>query len=284
MDVQRVYTQTFGAVGALIEKEGRVLLVRENQPGYPDDKKWSHPAGWIDAGENPVDGVKREVREETGFEFEPTCLIGVYSLVRNDLVAFWGTAPHPIKIIFGGKVANYSEKNLLGDTSETKWFLPEEIYGMDSNTLREADIKQIVKDYFSGKRYPLEIITHTVMEDAQSEKFVFRGKVIRGKGRGKALGFPTANLDVPGIKLAHGVYLAEAKVSGQKYQGLIFFGPKETFGEPPSLEIFIKGLTVDIYGQTVAVRIIKKIRDVKKFDNPLELRKQIERDARENLS
>ena len=168
--MERVCTQTYGVVGAIVEKDGKILLVRENQPGDPDDKKWNHPAGWIDAGENPVEGVKREVKEETGFEFEPTCLIGIYSLVRNDLAAFWGASPHPIKIIFGGKIANYSEKNLLGDTSETKWFLPAEIYEMDSNTLRETDIKQIVKDCFSGKHYPLEIISHSVMPAVQQNK------------------------------------------------------------------------------------------------------------------
>jgi|GEM_PF-416754 len=283
--MQRVFTQTFGVVGAIIEKEGRVLLVRENQPGNPDDKKWNHPAGWIDAGENPIDGVKREVKEETGFEFEPTRLIGVYSLVRKDLACFWGAAPHPIKIIFSGKIGNYSEDNLLGDTSEAKWFLPEEIYGMDQAVLREADIKRIVRDYFSGKSYPLDIVTHTVIDNYPPMKEIeFSAKVIKGAGRGKTLGFPTANLDAKNINLDHGVYLAEIGVTGRKYDGLLFFGPKQTFGEPLSLEVFIKGLEKDIYGETAAVRVMKKIRDVKKFDNPQDLQKQIERDIKDNLS
>lgn len=122
------------------------------------------------------------------------------------------------------------------------------------------------------------------MDDKQFREFFFRGKVIEGKGRGKELGFPTANLDAAGIKLDHGVYSAQVEVLGKKYQGLLFFGPKKTFGEPVTLEIFIKGLASDIYGETVAVRIIKKIRDVQKFDDSQDLRKQIERDARENLS
>jgi ADP-ribose pyrophosphatase len=59
---ERVFTQTFAVAAAIIEKEGKVMLVRENLPGNPDDGKWSHPAGWIDAGEHPVEAVKREAK------------------------------------------------------------------------------------------------------------------------------------------------------------------------------------------------------------------------------
>ncbi|MCU0652700.1 MAG: NUDIX domain-containing protein [Candidatus Pacebacteria bacterium] len=161
--MQRCFTQTFGVVGAIIEKEGKIFLVRENQPGDPDDKKWSHPAGWLDVGENPVEGVKREVREETGYEFTPEALLGVYSLVRQDLAEFRGSPAHPIKMIFTGKLGKYSPANLEGDTLGGEWFTPEEIYAMGQGELRESDIKQMVKDYFSGKRYSLEVITHTII-------------------------------------------------------------------------------------------------------------------------
>lgn len=112
----------------------------------------------------------------------------------------------------------------------------------------------------------------------------FRAKVVRGAGRGKGMGFPTANLDATIVDLGHGVYLVEVEVSDKEHKGLLFFGPKQAFGEPVSLEIFIKDFANDIYGETVAVRVIKKIRDIKKFDNPRELQKQIERDVAENLS
>jgi hypothetical protein len=46
----------------------------------------------------------------------------------------------------------------LGDTRGTQWFAPEEIYAMGAETLRDMDIKKMVEDYLSGKRYPLEII------------------------------------------------------------------------------------------------------------------------------
>ena len=67
----RVFTQTFGVVGGLLERDGKIFLVREAQRKGPDNGKWNHPAGWIDVGENPVEAVKREVLEESGFSFSP---------------------------------------------------------------------------------------------------------------------------------------------------------------------------------------------------------------------
>lgn len=114
-------------------------------------------------------------------------------------------------------------------------------------------------------------------------KLAFKAKVISGAGRGKLLGFPTANLDATGIDMAHGVYKVNVKIQDQLYSGLLFFGFKETFNEKPSLEVLIKGLDHDIYGQPAAVEVKQKIRDIKKFASPQDLQKQIETDIKENL-
>jgi len=114
-------------------------------------------------------------------------------------------------------------------------------------------------------------------------KLVFSARVIPGKGRGKTLGFPTANLNAQGIDLGHGVYLVELQIEEKLYTGLMHFGFKETFQEEPSLEILIKGLARDIYGQEVAVRVVRKIRDIKRFVSVPDLQKQIETDVKENL-
>lgn len=159
---QRVFSQTFGVVGAILEKDGKILLIKEADKGF-DQGKWSHPAGWIDVGENPIEAAKREVKEESGYDFEPTALLGIYSLVRKDRTDRLPEVPHAIKLLF---VGNISEKQsaLAEDSAETKWFTPKEIYAMDVKTLRDVDIKQAVKDYFAGKRYPLDILRHTISE------------------------------------------------------------------------------------------------------------------------
>ena len=160
--MERVFTQTFGVVGGLLERNGKILLVREGQRKGPDNGKWSHPAGWIDVGENPIEAAKREVLEESGFSFTPKYLLGIYSLVRRDVEKEFDATPHGIKIIFIGDISETQSGTLEDGVTETRWFSPEEIYAMNNATLRDVDIKQMVRDYFSGKKFSLDGIVHTV--------------------------------------------------------------------------------------------------------------------------
>ncbi len=163
MGASRVYTQTFGVVGAIIERDGKFLLVQENQPGHPDNGKWNQPAGWIDVGEDPLVAVSREVQEETGYEFTPTYLLSVSSLVKKQHPRPDDTS-HCIKLLFVGTISKEPVRKLEEDISEIRWFAPDEIEAMDKKTLRDLDIKRLVKNYLAGVRYPLEILHHTVAE------------------------------------------------------------------------------------------------------------------------
>ena len=95
---------------------------------------------------------------------------------------------------------------------------------------------------------------------------------------GKRLGFPTANLDKKNLDIKHGVYLVDVEISGKAHKGLLHFGLKKTFHENISLELHIKNFNFDIYGKDVKIKIIKKIREVKKFDSAEDLKKQIRKD------
>ena len=159
----RVYTQAFPFVGAVIQKDGKFLLVQEYAKGNlkTDDRKWSQPGGWPKGGEHPIDAVRREVKEETGLDFEPTALVGIYSLVRNDLTESHGATPHAYKFIFRGTIKG----NESIDPEEIRalgWFTPDEIYTLERATLRHIDVKQEVRDFLTGRSFPLEIIRHTV--------------------------------------------------------------------------------------------------------------------------
>lgn len=106
-------------------------------------------------------------------------------------------------------------------------------------------------------------------------------EVIKGKGRGKKLGFPTANLDVSQIRklnLDFGVYICEVKFRSKSYYGLFHYGQKKTFKEGISVEIYILDFKGDLYGEKITVKIGKKIRGIKNFKNSEELKQQIQKD------
>ena len=106
----------------------------------------------------------------------------------------------------------------------------------------------------------------------------FKAKVIAGKGRGRKLGFPTANLDKTNLNIDCGVYSAKIKSNGKWYRALFHFGQRKTFNEGISLELYIKDFNFDIYHQEIEVKIVKKIREVRKFKGAEELKKQIKKD------
>ena len=71
---------------------------------------------------------------------------------------------HPIKIVFTGIISQERKEDLADDVSEIEWFATEEIDKMDEKTLRDLDIKKIIKNYLKGKIYPLDIISHTMVK------------------------------------------------------------------------------------------------------------------------
>lgn len=164
--MQRHYTQTFGVVAALIEHDGQYLLMREDQHGRPEDGQWNHPAGWIEVGEDPHEAVKREVKEETGYDFTPTAVLGIYSLVKYEIADAVGHPPHPIKIVYTGDISDEQTAELQTDSREIAWFTPQEVEEMPLDTLRDGDIPQMISDHRDGIAYPLSVVRHATTGSA----------------------------------------------------------------------------------------------------------------------
>ncbi len=110
------------------------------------------------------------------------------------------------------------------------------------------------------------------------------GKVIHGHGRGsRRLGFPTANLKVEGTLIPKpGIYAVWAVLEGRKYAGVANLGWNPTFHDQKfSIEVHILNFDKDIYGETISVEFVERLRDEVPFAGPEELIAQIKRDVAE---
>lgn len=112
--------------------------------------------------------------------------------------------------------------------------------------------------------------------------YSFRGPIVHGLGRGRDLGFPTANIRAPaGMKLLpkSGIYAVRASLRTEIREGLLHLGPRPTFvGSPPSIEVYLLDFDRDIYGQDVKVDFLARLRDVEPFATAAELIAQMQRD------
>lgn len=106
------------------------------------------------------------------------------------------------------------------------------------------------------------------------------GKVRKGKGRGKRLGFKTANFLLR-RKIAEGVYISKTKIEGKELPSLSFVGPAKTFGETkPQVETYILDFDRLIVGSWISVKLLKKIRGNKKFSSKQELIQKMKEDEK----
>jgi riboflavin kinase/FMN adenylyltransferase len=110
--------------------------------------------------------------------------------------------------------------------------------------------------------------------------YAITGVVVRGDGRGRTLGFPTANI-APKHEIipAYGVYAVRLFVRERFYTGIANIGVRPTFGkETLSIEAYLFDFDEDLYGEEISVYFLEKIRDEKKFSCIEDLVGQIRQD------
>ena len=114
-------------------------------------------------------------------------------------------------------------------------------------------------------------------------QFILTGKVIGGLGRGKSLGFPTANILIDNYKIkpGNGVYYISSLLEGQITNGMMNVGVNPTFKDKGhSIEIHFFDFNQNLYDKEISIRVIKKIREEKKFDSADELTTQLQLDKK----
>ncbi len=112
--------------------------------------------------------------------------------------------------------------------------------------------------------------------------FSVRSRVVAGEGRGRGLGFPTANLRLPPEKLlpAEGVYAARVLWREREWPAVVNLGRRPTFGAgQTALEVHLLDFGADLYGAQLEIAFVHFLRPERSFASPAELVLQIRRDV-----
>ncbi len=125
-------------------------------------------------------------------------------------------------------------------------------------------------------------------ERALGRPYGVTGTVGRGAGRGRTIGVPTINLVPPGPRKLlppDGVYACTVSWRGGIHGAMANLGGRPTFGEAGrALEAHLFGVDADLYGQTVTVDFVRRLRDVRRFASAEELVAQLARDREDALA
>ncbi len=138
-------------VAAVIEEDDKFLLVEENIDG---NLVFNQPAGHLEKGETIIDAVKREVLEETAFEFLPKSLIGIYLYpnANNKNITYLRFC------FYGFNTKKYRERNLDNGIIRVVWMSKKEIE--KNNRMRSPMVLRCINDYLKGNSYPLALLNY----------------------------------------------------------------------------------------------------------------------------
>lgn len=140
-------------VAAVIERDGRFLLVEEHTP---EGLRLNNPAGHLEPGESPEQGVIREALEETARTFVPDCLLGLY-LSRFQRTATGEDVTY-LRIAYGGTAGETDSTRSLDDGIErTVWMTLDEVRA-SRDRHRSGLVLRCIEDFAAGRRFPLDTV------------------------------------------------------------------------------------------------------------------------------
>ena len=196
----------------------------------------------------------------------------------NDYLELLKCNYNPKRIVCG---FNYRfGKNATGDTDTLKRFCQENNIeficvppvSLDEKTLSSTGIRNLIRDGDIAKASSL-----------MYGGFSFSAPVMHGDKRGRTLGFPTANQRYPNelVKPRFGVYLSCVVIDDKAYKAITNVGIRPTFKtETVGCETYIKGLTQEIYGKEIKLKLLNFIRPEQKFDSSVQLQKAVLNDLK----
>ncbi|MDD5113457.1 MAG: NUDIX hydrolase [Methylobacter sp.] len=136
-------------VAAVVERDGRFLLVEEHTP---HGLQFNQPAGHLEENEDLIAAVKREVQEETAWQFEPESLVSVQLWRKNP------DYPSFMRFCFAGHCHSHAPGQKLDEgIVDTHWLSYDEIVA-ERHRLRSPLVLFSVDEFLSGQRFPLSLL------------------------------------------------------------------------------------------------------------------------------
>ena len=184
---------------------------------------------------------------------------------------------HPAVVVVG--YDHHFGKNRIGDF-DILYDLGKR-YGFSVERIKAQDVEHIAVS--STKiRHALAAGNVAAANKLLGYQYSLSGTVILGNKIGRTIGFPTANLDIaPQYMLLTnaGVYACKAVFDGKEYNAMANIGRRPTIGDVKEgnymVEVNIFDFDADIYGQTLRINLVDRIRDEIKFANLDELKQQL---------
>ncbi len=173
---------------------------------------------------------------------------------------------HPHTIIIG-------YDHMFGQGRKGNFQLLETMKEKYGYQLQEIPMQIIEQNKISSTQIRQALLHGDVARAARflGKPYSLQGVVIHGKKRGRLIGYPTANLhtgDVHKLIPANGVYAVQVFAKGQLYNGMLNIGTNPTFEAhlPKSIEVNIFDFEADIYGETIKIMLVERLRDEQKFE------------------
>ncbi len=135
-------------VAAIVNNGDQFLLVKEKSSGRI---VYNQPAGHLEDNETLLDAIKREMLEETGTEFTPTALVGIYRWRQADKDRTY------LRFLFTGEISTQKFKPQDDDIIEALWLSRSQIESLQDQ-LRSPQVLRGINDYCKGIRYNLGIL------------------------------------------------------------------------------------------------------------------------------
>ncbi|MCP9198992.1 bifunctional riboflavin kinase/FAD synthetase [Gramella sp. GC03-9] len=170
-------------------------------------------------------------------------------------------------------------RNRTADINDLRKFGEE--FGFEVEEISQQDVEQVAVSSTKIRKALQEGRVERANMYLQ-HPFTLSGEIVKGRGIGKDLGYPTANLDVKeDYKLIpkNGVYVVQTRINGNKVFGMMNIGTNPTVGgKEKTIEAHFFDLDEDLYGKYLQIELLVRIRDEKKFESVEDLKIAMKQD------